>query len=269
MHAPLIAVAELADRLAATTVLDVRYRLGAPSGGEEYAAGHVPRAAYVDLDSALAGPPGPGGRHPLPDPKVFVAAMRAAGVSNRRPVVVYDAWLGHAAARAWWLLRHYGHRDVRVLDGGWPAWEAGGGAVEQGTPPRPPGDFAGQPGAMPVLTAADLPSLQVLIDARAPERFRGDVEPVDPVAGRIPGAVNVPSIANVDETGALLTSEALGDLYAGVGVQPGARVGVYCGSGVTAALDVLALEVVGISAALYAGSWSEWITDPTRPVARG
>ena len=199
---PLIDVDELAGLVVGEdcTVLDVRYQMGGPSGPGEYAAGHIPGAVYVDLDTALAGTPGPRGRHPLPEVAVFEAAMRVAGVRNDRPVVVYDDWAGRAAARCWWLLRWAGHRDVRVLDGGWSAWLAGGHAVSTDEVAPPLGDFTATPGQLPVLEADDVLAFaasHVLVDARAPERFRGEVEPVDPVAGHIPGAVNVPTGANL------------------------------------------------------------------------
>ncbi|MEO5853167.1 MAG: GNAT family N-acetyltransferase, partial [Nocardioides sp.] len=144
---PLVSVADLQRLLGSVTVLDVRYRMGGPAGPAEHAAGHVPGAAYVDLDASLAAPPGLAGRHPLPDPAVFLAAMRRAGVSASRPVVVYDDWAGHAAARAWWLLRHYGHPSVRLLDGGWSAWVEAGGEVSTAPVSPAPGDFAGVAGS--------------------------------------------------------------------------------------------------------------------------
>ncbi len=252
-------------------MLDVRYRMGGgPAGPVEYAAGHLPGAAYVDMDTALAAPPGAGGRHPLPERAIFETAMRAAGVSGDRPVVVYDDWGGHAAARCWWLLRYHGHDDVRVLDGGWAAWTDAGLTVETGSGPDPePGRFTAVPGSMPVVTAADVRSVEVLIDARAAVRFRGETEPIDPVAGRIPGAVNVPTPLNLTDEGRFRSAEELRAVYAAVGATAGASVAAYCGSGVTAAHDVLALEIAGVPAALYPGSWSEWITDPAHPVATG
>jgi thiosulfate/3-mercaptopyruvate sulfurtransferase len=265
----LISVAELAAELAAFTILDVRYKLGGPPGPAALAAGHVPGAVYVDLDRDLAAPAGKGGRHPLPDAPAFAAAMRGAGVSNARPVVVYDDWEARAAGRAWWLLRYFGHANVRVLDGGWAAWRAAGQPVSTAAAVPPIGDFVATPGGRPVVEAADVPAAGVLIDARAPERFRGDVEPVDPVAGHIPGAVNVPTAANLDAGGRFRAPAELASLYAAVGAVPGADVAVYCGSGVTAAHDVLALELAGVRAKLYPGSWSGWITDPSRPIARG
>ena len=266
---PLISASELRARLGDVTLLDVRYRTGTTTGAADFAAGHVPGAAYVDLDSDLAGPPGAGGRHPLPDPAVFLAAMQRAGVGLDGGVVVYDDWSGQAAARAWWLLRHYGHHDVRVLDGGWSAWQADGGAVETGetTPTR--GDFHGRPGSMPVVDADRAQGVGVLVDARAPERYRGATEPIDPVAGHIPGAVNVPTVRNLDNHGHFRDVHELREVYGAVGAVPGADVAAYCGSGVTASHDVLALELAGVRAALYPGSWSEWVADPARPVSTG
>ncbi|GAA1542739.1 sulfurtransferase [Nocardioides humi] len=270
MRSGLISVAELRATREEATVLDVRYRMGGPPGAGEYAAGHLPRASYVDLDRDLAAPAGARGRHPLPDVAVFEAAMRRAGVRGDRPVVVYDDWAGHAAARCWWLLRYHGHADVRVLDGGWSAWRDAGGEVETGTAPDPtPGDFTAAPGALPTVDATTVRRAAVLVDARAAERYRGEVEPVDPVAGHIPGAVNVPTGRNLDDDGRFRDPAALAATYAEVGVVPGADVVVYCGSGVTAAHDVLALELAGVTAALYPGSWSEWVADPSRPVATG
>src|SRR4051812_29391534 len=267
---PLISTAALRDVLGAVTVLDVRYRMGGPPGLDEYAAGHLPGAAYVDLDADLAAPPGPDGRHPLPDRADFQAAMRRAGVSADRPVVVYDDWSAHAAGRCWWLLRHHGHPDVRVLDGGWSAWRADGGAVEAGIPAPPvPGTFTAGPGAMPVIGPEHVRDVEVLVDARAAERYRGEAEPVDPVAGHVPGAVNVPTSRNLTHDGRFRTREELRALYAEVGAVPGADVAAYCGSGVTATHDLLALELAGVTAALYPGSWSSWVPDPSRPVARG
>ena len=284
MVQPLISAEELMDELSGSSdmrkssrglpprVLDVRWSLGGPPGRAEYARGHIPGAQFVDLDTELAGPPGPG-RHPLPDSTDFAAAMRRSGVSSGRPVVVYDASSGLAAARAWWLLRYFGHPAVRVLDGGFAAWTAAGGSVVAGDEPAPaPGDFAATPGHMVLLeagAAAKLAAAGALLDARAPERFRGEVEPVDPVAGHIPGARNLPTSGNIDAEGRFLPAAELRARFADAGAVPGAPVGAYCGSGVTAAHEVLALAVAGIEAGLYVGSWSDWITDPTRPVATG
>ena len=267
---PLISPDELAADLERVTVLDVRYEMGGPPGRAQHAAGHVPGAAYVDLDEELAAPPGAGGRHPLPDETTFEAAMRRAGVRTDRPVVVYDDWQGRAAARAWWLLRFHGHGDVRVLDGGWSAWLEDGHPVEVGQPVVLPGDFTVSTAKhAAVVEADDVPGVGVLVDARAVERFAGETEPVDPVAGHIPGAVNVPTTENLDERGRFRSAAQLRETYARVGADTATSVAAYCGSGVTAAHDVLAMEVAGIHAALYAGSWSGWITDPERPVATG
>jgi thiosulfate/3-mercaptopyruvate sulfurtransferase len=269
MSSPLITVAELAGRLGDVTVLDVRYRTGGPSGQGKFLRGHVPGASYVDLDTDLAAPPGDRGRHPLPDVADFEEAMRRAGVRDDRPVVVLDDWSGRAAARAWWLLRWAGHPDVRVLDGGWAAWLAVDGPVETGPTAPARGDFTAQPGAMPLLERADVLAFardHVLVDARDPVRFRGEVEPIDPVAGHVPGAVNVPTGANLAEDGRFLAPEALREVYA---LAVDREVAAYCGSGVTAAHDLLALEVAGLRGRLYPGSWSEWVTDPEAPVATG
>ena len=267
---PLVSPAELAAELDGVTVLDVRYVMGGPPGRGQHLAGHVPGAAYVDLDDDLADPPGAGGRHPLPDEARFEAAMRRAGVRADRPVVVYDDWAGRAAARAWWLLRFHGHPDVRVLDGGWSAWQEEGHDVEVGESVVEPGDFTvSQEKGMAVVEADGVLDVTVLVDARARERFTGEVEPVDPVAGHVPGAVNVPTTANLDERGRFLPPRRLREVYAAAGADAGGAVAAYCGSGVTAAHDLLAMEVAGIHAALYPGSWSGWITDPRRPVERG
>jgi thiosulfate/3-mercaptopyruvate sulfurtransferase len=272
----LVSPAVLAEELASEpgpVLLDVRWRLGGPPGIDSYRAGHLPGAVFVDLDRDLAAPPGPGGRHPLPDPAVFQQAMRAAGVSRDRPVVAYDDRDAAAAARGWWLLRYYGHEDVRVLDGGYQAWRAAGLPVSQADPAGPPGDFTAQPGRMPVLDAVSAGSMArtgLLLDARAGERYRGEREHVDPVAGHIPGAVSAPTADNVNPDGTFRSAGELAARFAGLGADsPGQAVGTYCGSGVTAAHEVLALALAGLPAALYVGSWSDWITDPDRPVATG
>jgi thiosulfate/3-mercaptopyruvate sulfurtransferase len=271
-RSPLVSVEELRSALDGDrpALLDVRWELGGPPGRTQYLEGHIPGAAFVDLDTALAGPPGPGGRHPLPSTGAFSAAMRAAGVVQERPVVVYDAGNSMAAARAWWLLRYFGHGDVAVLDGGLAAWVAAGLPVAAGETALAPGDFVARPGGMPLLDAAGAARVAragVLLDARAPERFRGEREPIDPVAGHIPGAVNSPSAALLDESGRFLDPALLRAGFERRGVHDGVEVGAYCGSGVTAAHEVLALAVAGFPAALYVGSWSEWIRDPARPVA--
>jgi thiosulfate/3-mercaptopyruvate sulfurtransferase len=269
---PIVSAAELAAAPATTAILDVRYRMGGPPGAEEYAKGHLPGARYVDLDTALAGPPGPGGRHPLPDPEVFGAAMRAAGVSAGTDVVLYDDGNGWGPARAWWLLRWAGHERVRVLDGGLAAWRAADLPLSTEEPPPAEGDFTPRPGCLPVLDAEGAAALArrgLLLDARAGERYRGETEPIDPVAGHIPGAVSAPTTETVGPDGRFLPAPALADHFAALGATADAEVGVYCGSGVSAAHEILALAVAGVPAALYVGSWSEWTTDPSRPVATG
>ncbi|MEV7084368.1 sulfurtransferase [Streptomyces sp. NPDC093085] len=249
-------------------LLDIRYTLGGPNGRPAYEAGHLPGAVYVDLDAELAGPPGAEGRHPLPDVAVFGAAMRRAGVRADTPVVTYDGGLGWAAARAWWLLRWAGHPDVRVLDGGLAGWE---GPLSTELPVPAEGDFRPVPGGLPVLDADGAAALArdgVLLDARAGERYRGEVEPIDPVGGHIPGALSAPTAENMAENGTFRPAAELKERFMALGAT-GADVGVYCGSGVSAAQQVLALELAGVTAALYPGSWSAWTADPARPVATG
>ena len=277
---PLVSVATLEQRRqdpgAAPAILDVRWELAAGPMRHDYAAGHIPGAVFVDLDASLAAPPGDGGRHPLPAAADFEADMRAAGVDADRAVVVYDGGTSMAAARAWWLLRYFGHPAVSVLDGGLAAWKRAGLPLQTGGPQSRAGDigdFAARAGGMPVLDAAGVEALArrggALLDARAPERFRGDSEPMDPVAGHIPGALNRPTALNSGPNSQFLDPAALRQAFASVGVDGGAEVGAYCGSGITAAHQVLALELAGYTAALYPGSWSEWILDPQRPVATG
>ncbi len=270
--------AHLAAMAPYARVLDVRYELGRTDGRAQYLAGHVPGAVFVDLDAELADPVGDGsrGRHPLPGHERFAVAMRRAGVSRDRTVVVYDDWNGAAATRAWWLLRYHGHPDVRVVDGGLPGYLATGGPVDAGDVHPPPGDFRADPGHLPVLDAAGAGRVAregLLLDVRAPERFRGETEPLDPVAGHVPGAVNVPFAKNLVQGQGRPPRFRMPDdtlaLYEGAGVRVGREVGVYCGSGVTATHTVFALSRIGVTAALYAGSWSEWVSDPSRPVATG
>ena len=272
-----INAAEPETRLAAlrdVTMLDVRWRLGGPPGRELYDAAHIPGSAFVDLDRDLAAPPGKGGRHPMPASADFELAMRRAGVSNDRPVVVYDDADATAAARAWWLLRYFGHQSVRVLDGGFRAWTAAGYPA---APPDPSyhgaiGDFTARPGQLGLLDAdgaAARAHAGLLLDARAGERYRGEAEHVDPVAGHIPGAVSAPTAENVNPDGTFKSSADLAARFAALGADGDREVAAYCGSGVTAAHEVLALALAGIPADLYVGSWSNWLTDPARPVAAG
>jgi thiosulfate/3-mercaptopyruvate sulfurtransferase len=273
----LIGVMELAAALTgenSPVILDVRWRLGGPPGIDGYRAGHLPQAVFVDLDRDLAGPPGAGGRHPLPAPGDVQAAMRRAGISQDAGVVVYDDRDSTVAARAWWTLRYFGHHAVQVLDGGYQAWVDAGQPVSTTEPDPRPGDFTARPGGMPVLDAAAAARVArsgVLLDARAGERYRGEAEPVDLVAGHIPAAVSAPTAANVGSDGRFRDAVALRERFAALGVTGAADspVGAYCGSGVTAAHEVLALARAGIPAALYVGSWSGWVADPSRPVATG
>ena len=282
----LVSAASLAEELSSEpglVLLDVRWRLGGPAGLESYRAGHLPGAVFADLDRDLAAPPGPAGRHPLPDPAAFQAAMRAAGVSEHSSVVVYDDADATAAARGWWILRYFGHGDVRILDGGYRAWLGAGLPVTTAEAAANRGDFTARPGGMPVLDAAGAGALAragLLLDARAPERYRGEKEPVDPVAGHIPGAVSAPTMGNVNADGTFRNAAELAARFASLGAAPdraapadhrpgGGGVGAYCGSGVAAAHEVFALALAGIPAALYVGSWSNWVTDPARPVATG
>ena len=273
---PLVSVEELQHALSAgppPVLLDVRWSLAGPDGAGEYALGHLPEAVYVDLDTQLARPHGPGeGRHPLPEPAALQQVLRSAGISRDTPVVLYDAGPSTSAARGWWVLRWAGLGDVRVLDGGLAAWRSAGGSVTTDVPRPVAGDVVVRAGSLPVLSAqeaAALPADGVLLDARAPERFRGEVEPMDPVAGHVPGAVNAPTTGALGPDGRFLPAAALAERFAGLGAVPGVRVGVYCGSGVTAAHTLLALTVAGVEGALYPGSWSEWVTDPDRPIATG
>ncbi|SNS83882.1 thiosulfate/3-mercaptopyruvate sulfurtransferase [Geodermatophilus saharensis] len=253
-------------------LLDVRWALGDPHGRERYLAGHLPGAVFVDLETELAAPPSAAdGRHPLPPVGAVQAAARRWGIGTGDAVVAYDATGGLAAARAWWLLRWGGLGDVRLLDGGLDAWVAAGGVPETGDVVPEPGDVVLTGGGMPTLTADEAAALPgaggVLLDARAGERYRGEVEPVDPRAGHVPGAVSAPTADNLRTDGTFRPD--LVQRFAALGVRPGTTVGVYCGSGVTAAHAVAALAEAGIAAALWPGSWSQWSADPARPVATG
>ncbi|WP_457255832.1 sulfurtransferase [Pedococcus sp. P5_B7] len=263
---------------ASVVLVDVQWNLtttAGPPGRDLYAAAHLPGAHHVDLDAELAGPPGRGGRHPLPQAHSVAAAAQRCGADNDSRIVVYDQGPSFGAARAWWVLRYFGASDVRVLDGGLAAWRAAGGPVTRELPEPGAGTFEAHAGGMPVVdatAAAQVASDGVLLDARAVERFRGETEPIDPVAGRIPGAVSAPATENLGPDDRFLDAEVLRELFSRKGVPAAGPVGpvaAYCGSGVTAAHTVLALEEAGVEAALYAGSWSEWITDPSRPVATG
>lgn len=251
-------------------VLDVRWQLSEPDGRDAYARGHIPGAVYVSLEDELSDHTVTGrGRHPLPSGHAVEAAARSWGVRDGDHIVVYDDWNRAGSARAWWVLTAAGIDNVRILDGGLAAWRSADGALETGAVVPLPGDVAVShedlyDGALPTLTADQVRSADTLIDARAPERFRGDVEPIDPVAGHIPGARNVPSTVLLADDGTFLADEELARHFDGV-TEPGA----YCGSGVTASVVVAALATLGVDTALYPGSWSEWSSDATRPVETG
>ncbi|MBM6398869.1 sulfurtransferase [Phycicoccus sonneratiae] len=270
----LITAADLATALARdeVRVLDVQYALVGTPGRERYAAAHLPGAPFLDLDDALAGPPGARGRHPLPDPAVLEEALRAAGVHDDDEVVVYDQRTSLSAARAWWVLRWAGHPQVRVLDGGLAAWQRAGGPVSTEVPTPSRGDLVVRPGSVPVLDAegaATMARAGVLLDVRAAERYRGEVEPIDRLAGHVPGAVNLPMTDLLADDGTFLPPARVREVAAGVGVHRDTPVGTSCGSGVTAAQMALALHTARIEAIPYVGSWSEWIEDTARPVALG
>ncbi|MCV7298142.1 sulfurtransferase [Mycobacterium barrassiae] len=245
------------------TILDVRWQLAQPDGRTAHESGHIPGAVYVSLEDELSDHTVEGrGRHPLPSGRDLEAAARRWGVRRGVPVVVYDDWNRAGSARAWWVLTAAGIPDVRILDGGLASWR---GPLETGSVTPQPGDITVKyddlyTGALPTLTADQVATADVtLLDARAPERFRGDAEPVDPVAGHIPGARNVPSTSLLDAEGrfAVDMPEVTG------------AVAAYCGSGVTASVLVAAFAAAGVDAALYPGSWSEWCSQSTRPVERG
>lgn len=290
----LVDVQTLARRLAADdppVVLDVRWTptlhraddgrpVLAGSDHDAYLAGHLPGAVFCDLDADLASPPGEGGRHPLPHPDALTATLRRWGVSPTTSVVVHDTGSGPplAASRAWWVLRWAGHRDVRVLDGGLAAWTAAGHPLETGeVVPEPAGDAVARTGSMPVAGLDDL-AAQVaargavegsFVDVRAAERFSGETEPVDLVAGHVPGASNLPVDRLVGPDGRLLAGDGLRAVLGDLATAPAGEVTASCGSGVAAAVLVLALHEVGVDVALFPGSWSQWTRDPSLPVEVG
>ena len=264
---PLVDAAWLSDHIDEVVVADVRWYLDGRSGRAAYEAGHLPGAVFVDLDTVLAARAGHGpGRHPLPDLDVFAAAMGALGIGDDTGVVAYDDASGSVAARLWWMLRATGH-EVAVLDGGIQAWT---GPIESGPGRAPaPRAFTTAARSWPVLDADAVAAFEgVVLDARAPERYRGEVEPIDSRAGHIPRARNAPWSANIDPaTGGLRSPDELAEHFRSLGAGDGRALAVYCGSGVTACFDLLALEVAGIdNGQLYEGSWSDWSSDPRRPV---
>ncbi len=258
------------------SVLDCRMRLDDAGAGDRlYRQGHIPGAVRADLDQRLVDRrTSMTGRHPLPDREALATAISEIGVSNSDQVVVYDDQGGAMSARLWWMLRWLGHEAVAVLDGGIQAWTAAGGELETAIPtPQPVPFVAGRPLTEPLSADGLEDGLRdgrvKLVDVRAAERFRGEHEPFDPVAGHIPGAVNRPFADNLDADGRFLPVSTLRRMYADLAKSPD-QVVCMCGSGITACHTLLALEHAGVSGArLYAGSWSEWIRDPERPVATG
>jgi thiosulfate/3-mercaptopyruvate sulfurtransferase len=262
---PLIGVGELADLLAGTSapvVLDVRWTL-AGSDRPAYLAEHIPTGVFVDLDAELAGRPGSGGRHPLPDPDALQRFWRSCGIDAGSTVVAYDDVDASAAARAWWLLRWSGIQRARVLDGGLSAWRAAGCPLVPGAETATAeGDVVVRSGGMPTVNAddllGDLAERVVLLDARASRRYRGEVEPIDPVAGHIPGAVNLPYLNLLDDQRRFRPATELAAAFAGAGIGPGTVAAASCGSGVTACVLILAAACVDVDLALYPGSYSQW-----------
>ncbi len=278
LQTPLIATRTFAERLSEPGwfVADCRFELGKPEAGREaWISGHIPGAVHVDLERDLSAPvTSATGRHPLPAPDAFAVTLSRLGIGNDTKVVCYDAGPGAYAARLWWMLRWVGHDAVAVLDGGIAAWVAEGRPVETSPTTRPQARFQARPRPDQVLDSAAVAGAlrrgETLVDVRGAERFAGKVEPLDAVAGHVPGAVNLPFLENLDAAGRFRAPAELAALWRSrTGAGPGSAPICMCGSGVTACQGLLALEAAGIPGGrLYAGSWSEWIRDPTRPVAR-
>jgi thiosulfate/3-mercaptopyruvate sulfurtransferase len=272
----LVSPSEVAAHLGEWRIFDCRHDLAQPDLGErQYRDSHIPGALFAHLDSDLSGPKnGRNGRHPLPAPDIFGAWLASQGVRNTDQVVCYDAANGAMAARLWWLLRWVGHDAVAVLDGGFARWTAEGRPVEAQIPQPRPTNFDVRLRAdmsVPVDAIARSLRSRVLLDARAPARYRGEQEPIDPVAGRIPGALNRFNMDNVRGNGQFKPAEELRAAFeqALAGRPPGEVVN-YCGSGVAACHNLLAMEIAGLPGGkLFAGSWSEWIADPARPREKG
>lgn len=264
----------LPERRPGLRLLDVRWRLGGPPGREQYRAAHIPGAVYADLDTQLSGPASTrDGRHPLPSPcSVHIAARMEWGMKVGDSVIAYDDVGGLSAARAWWVLRWAGVADVRILDGGLGAWRAAGLPVVTGDEPVEPGDVELSSGELPTMTAEEVEAFVagggLLLDARPGDRYRGSDNPYDPRPGHIPGAVSAPAVEDLGPDGRFRPVAELAERFAALGAVPGRRVGVYCGSGVTAAHLAASLAMVGVhDVVLYPGSYSQWAADPGRPVA--
>lgn len=275
----LVSAAWLAEHLQEPDlrIIDVRWYLTEPGRGRsEYAAGHIPGAVYLDIDTDLSSPRGQGpGRHPLPSATAFERTASRTGIGAKTHVVAYDSVGGGYAARVWWLLRYFGHNQVSLLDGGWQAWQSAGLPEEQGYPRVIQANFSARTRPEMVVDADAVEALRqqpdvLLLDARAPERYQGLVEPVDPQAGHIPGARSAPFVDNLRPDGHMLGPDDLRARFDALGAGQARQVVCYCGSGVTAAHNVFALELAGYPAALlYEGSWSDWSSDPARPIATG
>lgn len=281
-YTTLITASELKQHIdnPAFVVLDCRAELtDTRAGAQAFAVGHIPGAQHADADTALSDKsPGPNGefrgRHPLPSREAFIETLRGWGVYPNSQVIAYDAHGGMFAARLWWMLRWVGHVNVAVLDGGLAAWLAAGGALSTEAPTRPRGSITLQPTLAPVVTAADVLSnlsakTHTVLDARAADRFRGENETIDPVAGHIPGAKNRCFKDNLLDDGSFKGAEALRKDFGALTSRPESTI-LQCGSGISACHNALAMEIAGLSgASLYPGSWSEWSSDPSRPVATG
>ncbi|QKJ21114.1 sulfurtransferase [Microbacterium hominis] len=266
------ALADLLARDARVRLLDVRWRIDRPDGRAEYLQAHLPGAVHVDLERELSrhGEPAEG-RHPLPGRDALQDAARRWGLRRGDAVVVYDDAGSVPAARAWWMLTRSGLADVRVLDGGLAAWRAAGLPVEAGAVAAERGDVVLQEistGVVDIDQAAARAAEHRLVDVRAPARYRGETEPIDPVAGHIPGAVNLPTLAHIVD-GRFRSPEEIRAAFAAVGIAPGVGAAASCGSGVNAAHSALAAAVAGIDLDVYVGSWSQWCNTPGRPVAIG
>lgn len=254
-------------------IVDCRWVLGKPGEGRHlYEAGHIPGAAHLDVDTQLSGEEGPG-RHPLPGRRNFQNAISEIGVERGMHVVAYDDGLGASAARLWWLLNYYGHENVSVLDGGWNAWLSRGGPVSTEIPQFSKTEFSGRPRRKLVVdkervdAVRDQPEV-LLIDARAADRYRGEVELLDARPGHIPGALNFPFAQTIDPaTGRFLPSDQLKAVLEKMGAKEAETIICYCGSGITACTDILALKLAGYDALLYEGSWSDWSKDGNLSIA--
>lgn len=278
-HTTLVSTAELAAHLddAAWVVFDCRHDLAIPgSGAQEYASSHIPGARFLHLDRDLSAPTtGTNGRHPLPEAQAFMRTLGAAGVDSSKQVIAYDAKMGVYAARLWWMLRWLGHENVAVLDGGYAKWTGEGRPVNSAVPQPAPTRFSGQPRAMWVDANEVLRSIgqpgRILVDARAPDRYRGENETLDPVGGRIRGSLNRFFRDNLDANGCFRPAAELRQAFAGLLGKTAPDAVVHsCGSGVSACHNLLAMEIAGLSGSrLYPGSWSEWSSDPSRPTEKG